>query len=226
MLDPRHRRAREEFGTALRVPAGHRGGDLGGQNACQRPVGGLDDGDLAARGARRGGELRADPARADDHDGVLLVEYRPQPCGVVEGAQQMDAGHALGAGQYHRLGAGGDDQDVVRNGSGQGVQFVRAGPQTGHVAAQLQVDVQRFEVDVEGGALGVAEQYGLGQRWPVVRLVGFGADEGDRAGEALFPQGDRGLHAGHARADDDDAALCPPARLLCLLLAHLPSLCT
>ena len=123
-----HRGAGEQFGAALRVPAGHRGGDLGGQDARERPVGGLDDGDLAARLAGCGGELGADPARADDHDGVLLVEDRPQPCGVVEGAQQMHAGHPLGAGQHHRFGAGGDDQDVVRDGARLGVQFVRVGP--------------------------------------------------------------------------------------------------
>ena len=60
----------------VRVPGGHRGGDLGGQRAGQRPVGGLDDGDRAAGLAGRGGELGADPARADDHDVVLPREHR------------------------------------------------------------------------------------------------------------------------------------------------------
>lgn len=101
---------------------------------------------------------------------------------------------------------------------------MRVRPYAGHVTAQLQLDVQLFEVDVEGGAFCRAEQHRLGQRGPVVRLVGFGTDQGDRAGEALFPQGHRGLHAGHARTDDDDAALCPPVRLHCLLLAHLSTL--
>jgi hypothetical protein len=201
-------------------------GDLGGQDARERPVGGLDDGDLAARGAGRGGELRADPSGADDHDGVLLTEDRPQPCGVVEGAQQMDAAHTLRARELDRFGAGGDDQDVVRDGARRGVQFVRRGPHAGHVAAQLQLDVERLEVDVEGGVLGLAEQHRLGQRRPVVGLVGFGSDQGDRAGEALFPQGHGGLHTGHARTDDDDAALGPPVRLLSLLLAHLSTLST
>ena len=65
----------------------------------ERAVGGLDDGDRAAGLAGGGGELRADPARADDDDVVLPLQDGPQPCGVVEGAQQVDAGHALGAGQ-------------------------------------------------------------------------------------------------------------------------------
>lgn len=45
--------------------------------------------------------------------------------------------------------------------------------------------------------------------------MGFGADEGDRTGEALFAQGDGSLHARHPGSDDHHAP-----RLLCLLLAH------
>lgn len=98
-----------------------------------------------------------------------------------------------------------------------------AGADTGDLAAQAQGDAEGLEVDVERGLLGLAEQHRLGQRGPVVGLVGFGADEGDGAGEALFPQGDRGLDARHARARDDDPALGP----LCpLLLAHPSTLRT
>jgi hypothetical protein len=49
--------------------------------------------------------------------------------------------------------------------------------------------------------------------------MGFGADQGDGAGEALVPEGDRGLHPGHARADDDHAPPCCRA-LFPRLLAH------
>lgn len=100
------------------------------------------------------------------------------------------------------------------------------GAQSAHVEAEAECDVQRLEVDVEGGVLGLAEQDRLRQGRPVVRLVRFRADQGDLAGEALFAQGHSGLHAGHARADDHD-----PARLLSRfplfrLLAHPATLIT
>lgn len=90
------------------------------------------------------------------------------------------------------------------------------GPHPGDFEAQAQVDAECFEVHLEGRALGLAEQDRLGQRGPVVGLVGFGADEGDGSGEALFSQGHRGLHAGHARADDDHV----PRFGMRLLFAH------
>ena len=115
----RARRAPRARGCAAppRCPRTRRpsGGHLLGQHTGERPVGGLHDGHRAARLARRRGELRADPARADHHDVVLPGEDGAQPLGVVERAQQMDAGYALGARQLDRLGAGGDDEDVVRN---------------------------------------------------------------------------------------------------------------
>lgn len=135
----------------------------------------------------------------------------------------MHAGDALGAGQSQRFGAGGQHEDLVREGAGRGVELAGVGPYSGDLGAQAQVDAQFLEVDVEGhverGVLGLAEQYRLGQRGPVVGLVGFGAEEGDGAGEALFPQGHRRLHPGHSGTDDHDTGL----RLL-RLLAHPASL--
>ena len=208
--------------AAVGVPGGHRCGHLGGQRPGQRPVGGLDDRDRAARLARGGGELGADPARADDHDVVLPGEHGPQPLGVVQGAQQVHAGHALGAGQRDRFGAGGEDA-----GRRTGPAPPRC-PARGRRGAAPSASPpsrssmsERLEVDVEGGALGLAEQDRLGQRRPVVGLVGLGADQRHRAGEALFAQGDRGLHPGHARADDDDAPCRGRACIFLRLLAHL-----
>ncbi|RPK66146.1 hypothetical protein EES43_06515 [Streptomyces sp. ADI96-02] len=149
-----------------------------------------------------------------------------QPGGVVQGAQQVDAGDALDAGQPDRFGAGRQDQDVVGDGAVRRVQPVRTGVQGGDVQPEAQRDVQRLEVDVEGGVLGLAQQDRLGQRRPVVGLVGFGADQGDGAGEAAFAQRDGGLHAGHARSDDHDVPGPLPLRLLLRLLAHPSTLIT
>lgn len=219
-FDALHARVGAQFDAGVGVPGGHRRGHLGRQRTGERPLGRLDDRHRAARLARGRGELGTDPARADDHDVVLAGEHGPQPLGVVQGAQQMHSGHAFGARQTDRFGAGGEDQDVVRDGSGLGVQFVRAGAQAHHLAAEAQFDGERLEVDLEGGALGLAEQDRLGQRGPVVGLVGLGADQGHAAGKAPFPQGDRGLHAGHARAHHDHAPQGRPARFP-RLLAHL-----
>lgn len=101
------------------------------------------------------------------------------------------------------------------------------GAYAGDLAAQFERDVECFEVDVEGGTLGLAEEDGLGQRGPVVRLVGFGADQRDGAGEALFAQGHGGLDPRHPGADDDDVPPCLGHRCLVLgLLAHRITICT
>ncbi len=126
----------------------------------------------------------------------------------------MDAGDVLAAGQREGLGAGGDDQDVVGQGALGGVQDVLGGAQAGGLDAEPQVDAEGGEVHREGGALGLAEQDGLGQRRSVVGLVGLGAQQGDRAVPALLAQGDGGLHTRHAGADDDDAAVARGVRLL------------
>lgn len=225
LLDAVDPGAGEELGAAVGVPGGHRGGHLGGQGARQRAGGGLDDGDGAARGAGGGGELRADPARPDDDHVVLPVQDGPQPGGVVEGAQEVDAGHALGAGQGHGLRAGREDQDVVGHRPVGGVQHMVGGAQGGDVQAEAQGDVECLEVDVEGGVLGLAQQDGLGQRRAVVGLVGFGADQGDGSGEARLAQGHGALHARHARSDDHDVP-CLPRRPLFRLLAHPSTLIT
>ncbi len=155
---------------------------------------------------------------------MLPGEHRAQPFGVVQGAQQVYAGHAFGAGEPDGFGAGRQDEGVVGHGPLGGVEEVVAGAHAQGLAAQPQGDAERLEVDVEGGPLGRAEQDGLGQRGAVVRLVRLRADQGHRAGEALFPQGDRRLHARHPGAHHDHTALRVRRRPLSpfpRLLTHL-----
>lgn len=150
---------------------------------------------------------------------MAALQDGPEAYGVVEGPQQMDPGDAFGAGQYDGVGAGGDDQGVVGDGSGLGVDLVVGGAQPGDVEAEAELDVEVLEVDLERGVLGLAEEDGLGERGPVVGLVGLGPDECHGAGEALFAQGDGGLYARHPGADDHDVVL------FLLLLAHPTTLC-
>ncbi len=131
----------------------------------------------------------------------------------------MYAGDALGAGQGQRLRAGRQYEDLVRDRARLGVQLVVGGPQSGDLRPEAELDAQGLEVHVEGGVLGLAEQHRLGQRGPVVGLVGFGSQQGHGAREALLAQGDRGLHPGHSGADDDDAAL-----ILLRVLTHAATL--
>jgi len=211
-----------QFGAAARVPRRHPVGHLRGQRSRERSVRGLHHGHRTARLARGGGELGADPARAHHHDVVLPGEDRPKPLGVVQRAQQVHTGNTFRAWQPDRLRSRRKDQDVVRDGALGSVQLVVAGAYTERLAAQLEIDVQGLEVDLEGGSLGLAEQHRLGQRRPVVRLVRLRTDQRHAPGETLFPQGDRGLYPGHARAHDDDA---PCRSVSCLrLLAHLITL--
>ena len=59
------------------------GADLGAQHALERDRGRLDDGDLEAALAGRGGDLGADPAGPDDDDRAAAVQPLAQRVGVV-----------------------------------------------------------------------------------------------------------------------------------------------
>ena len=51
-------------------------GDLGTEDADQGEVHGLQDGDVGACAAGRGGDLQADPAAPDDHQSSTGVQPR------------------------------------------------------------------------------------------------------------------------------------------------------
>ena len=75
------------------------GAHLGAEHALQRDRGRLDDGHLETALAGRGGDLGADPARADDDDRAAAVQPLAQGVGVLDAAQVE---HAVELGARNR----------------------------------------------------------------------------------------------------------------------------
>ena len=176
---PRARAVRSSAPLSAYQPAiGAR--DLGGQRPGQRPVGGLDDGDLAARprGPRWRTRRRSSP-RPTTTTCRAAVEDGAQPRGVVQGAQQVHArARPRCPGRRDRFGAGGEDQRVVRDRPAAGVR-ARAPPArtpvTSHARAAARRRARRSRRR-RPRLLRRAEQHGLGQRRPVVGRVRLVAD--------------------------------------------------
>ena len=206
----------------LAVQGGEHRGHLRAEDA--RPAAArrhLEDGDLGARVARRGGDLETDPAAADDHDARAVARTVAQAVGVVEGAQGE---RRVGArdGEAARARPGGEQQLVVAERvPSASVDLVRARvDRDDRGMPRAQVDVV-LGVPVVGMherlvEFGLALQVVLGQRRPLVGQVGLGAEERDAAGEALVAQRLDGLGAGQAGSDDDErfgvsAMVLPPS---------------
>jgi hypothetical protein len=129
-------------------------------------------------GGRGGGHLGADPARADDDQPGAGSHGCPQRERVRLGPQ----GGAR-AGQPARLRTGG--QHAAVEGQLPGVGRDRMVADRRDPDAEPQVDVQRGPVRLQRGVVGLADQQRLGQRRPVVRRLGLGAEQGQRAGVPL-----------------------------------------
>ena len=100
--------AEPQVHAVLAVQAGEDPGGLGAEHPEQREFGRLQDGDLDAGRARRGGGFQADPARSDDRDPRGALEGRLDPVAVGHPAQVE---HAVGVRARNReaarRGAGG-----------------------------------------------------------------------------------------------------------------------
>ncbi len=94
-------------------------GDLVAQHPAQRQRVLLDDGDRAAVLAGGGSGLQADPAGADHHHVLVLLEGREQFVRLIQGPQVPHAGEfGARSGEPAHPGAGGEQQLVVVNGLG------------------------------------------------------------------------------------------------------------
>jgi hypothetical protein len=156
-----------------------------------------------------GGDLGADEATADDDERPAGRELGPEGSCVVEGAQDVDAGEVVGAGQPARAGAGGEHDRVggepcalvERHGAGRRVELDGPHPQPPRDVEVLVVLQQRLR-----GRLVRRGEEGLRQRRPVVRQVRLVADDGDVTRETLRPQRPRRRDTGERGADDQDGA--------------------
>ncbi len=213
-LQPRHRDAGAQIHPVLGLQVGRDRTDHPAEGAHQRSTGTLRHGDGQAHlpAGRRDlgtGETRAD----DEHPARPRLQPLVQVGGVVPGPQQADAAQPglvlLGPGPG--ADAGRDEQPVV-------LHLVPVG-QPDPLGRQVQTRRRDTEpplgVDLPAvRQLGVArgrhaQQDGLGQRRPVVRLVRLVTDQGQFAGEALGAQRLGGPQTRQRGTDDDDTAFAP-----------------
>jgi hypothetical protein len=217
-LDRGDRRAEVEPHAPVLVQVGEEAAELRAQRPEQR--GGLrfDDRHLGAVAARGGGDLQADPARADQQQPSVLpaqgLQGGPQPLRVVQLAQVVDAAQfSPGDVQRARGGAGGEQQPVVGQ-HGPVAEVQRAGlpVQPGGRGADPQFDlvlgVPGRLVHEEVGAGGGRREVTLRQVRALVRGFTLLADQDHPAGETLGPQGLGGLGPGEAGSDDDMGLVC------------------
>ena len=164
--------------------------------------------DLEPALAAGGRHLRADEAGADhDHPAGLRIELAAQREAVVEGAQGVDPGHAVGDGHGARRRAGGDDEAVevdlpaVVEGDPASGEVERRRPRA-EAPVEVELVARRGQLD----AVGVPRprQHLLRERRPVVGRVRLLTDDHDAAVVPLFPQRLGRPAPGQARSDDDD----------------------
>ena len=193
-LEALDRRLGQELDSVLAMDVEVDLADLRAQHPLQRQRGHLDHRHLAALLASRGGDLGADPTRADDHQALPALDSLGDPLRVGEGAQVVDAVE-LGAGNVEAAGPGAGRQQqpvVAESPIALEQQLLRPGLDPGHpgrgpkLDLVLAVEVGRVDVRLLGG---LAAQVVLRQRRALVRSLGFVADQDQAAVEALLAQG-------------------------------------
>jgi hypothetical protein len=100
-LDGGNGGAEVELDAVVAMEAEKRSGDLRAESRCQWKVCGLDDGDRRIAAASRSGDLEADPPAADDHDVGVRFELGSDRIGVLDSAQEVDAGRLQARDRQH-----------------------------------------------------------------------------------------------------------------------------
>jgi hypothetical protein len=190
--------------TGLDVPAGEGGVDAGVEDARQRRGGHLDDRDRTTVVAGRGGDLRADPAGADDDQVAAALHGIAQDMSICAGVHGAHAVETVRARQGDRRRAGGDRQPAVIDVAAVGeAQAARLEPGSSRPEDELHAELVVVEW-VRQVRLGLVE-YFLRQRRPLVRQLVLGSDEHEVPVVAGNPQLFAGPRAGKPPADDGDA---------------------
>ena len=196
--DPVDRHAEPEHDARALVPGPHQRGHSLGHPAHQRTRRHLEHDDLALARSRAGRDFEADEAGTDHHDAAPRRKPLPHRQRLVEGPQGEHAGQCR-AGDRQGSGSrsGGQQQAAVS-----------------HARPVRQDDLPTSPVDIDGRDAGpmhdpefcqtllgddgggrrrcLCGHHGLGQRWPLIGTVQFIADQRDRPGEAVLPQGHGG----------------------------------
>ena len=150
-LEPGDADPEAQVDAVVAVQVAHDGAHLVAERPPQRHGQRLEDGDVAARGPAGGRHLGPDEAGAHHHDAPgPAVELGPHGQAVVQRAQRVDPGQALGARQLAGRGAGGDDQAVEADPLAVGEDHLAAGQvEAGGPRAQPPVEVERVDAAVD-----------------------------------------------------------------------------
>jgi hypothetical protein len=182
-------------------------------DARQHAVLGLDDGDGHAALAHDGRGFEPDIATADYDHRLRRVQLGLEPVDVVAVA---DVVHALQIApftpQAARVAAGRPDEAVVLHDfAPREAQCVRARGNLLDPPSQQKVDPPVDPVlrraDVQALERALAAEVFLRERRALIRQVGLGADDGDRAVEPVLTQGDGAFGARVPRAHDDNSVM-------------------
>ena len=198
----------------------HEVAHVGAEDALHRPRLGRNDMDLDLAGAQRRRDLEPDEARADHDRALGILGIGDDGAGIVERTQDMDMPLA-GAGnrQPHRLGAGREQQAVVRHGLAVGERDMAGlGVDRSHIGRELQVDllvrIETLRPQRHPFLRRAAGEIILREIGPIDRRRRVVGEHGDLAAVAVTPQHLGRGKAGRAAADDDDALRRIGRRLL------------
>ena len=213
-LEALDRDAAPHLDAVVGVDGGDRGAHRRAEAADQRRRRALEHQHLVAELARRGGDLEADEAGADDdHASAAAGDPLAQVERVVDRSQHDDVGQVVLSGQLAWARTGGEDRALEAHVLA--AVELRSG---GRRDRARRPRVDESPVDVERRrcrrALRSAirstshspRQQPLRERRAVVGHVALVADDGDRAVEAGGAQRLDGTQAGERGTDDDDVA--------------------
>jgi hypothetical protein len=157
----------------------------------------------------RGGDLRADPAGADDHHSLALSDSPTDQLRVDKGTEVMNAGE-IGARDVEAAGhrPGCDEEPVVAEPAiALQQELLKSGVEARNAGRAPEVDVvvliEAFAVDVRLRR-SLAPQVVLRERRALVWPLGLIAEQDQATIVPLVAQGFGGLCAGQPGADDGD----------------------
>ncbi len=211
MLDVLGLRAGKDLDAPAAVIGLEEAGQLLARHPRQHPRLELDHGGVRPQRPGRGGRLQPDIAAPHDGQSPAGTQRLLQPLGVGEMSQlQKVAVVRARQAQLTVRRAGGQDQDLV-GGLAPAAQPYPTPLPVDRLGARPEpeldalVGVEGVGPEFQGLAVGLALEIGLRQRRPLIRDLGFLADQQDRAGVAVLAQQGRSGSPGVAGAHDDDA---------------------
>ncbi len=176
--------------------------------AAHEPRRQLEDRDAGAELCRRGCDLQADEAAADQDDGAAGPEFRTDALGILQAPQVMDR-QVIEGGEPPRAATRGDQELVVSDVRPVGqIHVLRHAIDPAGWRAQLERDallpVKAFGLQQKRRGREPVGEIGLGERRPLIRWMRLVANERDLGIGCVLAQHFRRAKAGGPGADDDE----------------------